>query len=352
VAWREAFPNLYIDRVLERPHAHEGRYVHVDRRLLGWGLFFVLLGAIPLAVRAGLLDKAVVSQWPLLWPVLLIGWGLSLLLRGRPLALIGGAVAAITFGVMGGGAIATGFGGVSFASGCTSTTPATPFVTQHGDFGSTARADLVFNCGTLTVNTAAGSAWNVAGSDRDGKGPAIESSGGVLSVKSDADHNFIGWHGRASWIVTLPRSPALALGLTLNAGEGNLDLAGASLSTMSMTANAGSITLDLASAAQVGDVNGTINAASAAISLPAGDRSVNLSLNAGSLTVCAPVGTAIRAQWSGALGSNNFDGAGLTKVDNQTWTSSGFVAGQPHIELHVSANAGSFELQFGGTCSA
>ena len=46
--------------------------MHVDRRLLGWGLFFVLLGAIPLAIRAGLLDKVVVSQWPLLWPVLLI----------------------------------------------------------------------------------------------------------------------------------------------------------------------------------------------------------------------------------------------------------------------------------------
>lgn len=326
--------------------------MRVDRRLLGWGLFFVLLGAIPLAVRAGLLDKEVVVQWPLLWPVLLIGWGLSLLLRGTPLALIGGAVSAITLGVMGGGAIATGFGGIPFASGCASTTPATGFVTRTGDLGTTARADLVFNCGTLTVNTTDGTAWSVAGSDRDGKGPAIESSGGVLSVKSDTDRNFIVSHGRATWNVTLPRSPVLALGLTLNAGEGTLDLAGASISSVSMTLNAGSITLDLATTTQIGDVNATVNAGSAAVSLPVGDRSVNMSLNAGSLTVCVPAGTAIRAQWSGALGSNNFDAAGLTKVDNQTWTSPGFVAGQPHIELHVSANAGSFELQFGGTCSA
>lgn len=326
--------------------------MHVDRRLLGWGLFFVLLGAIPLLVRGGLLDKAVVGQWPLLWPVLLIGWGLSLLLRGTPLALIGGAVSAITFGVMGGGAIATGFGGVSFASGCTNTVPSTPFATRSGDFGTTARADLVFNCGTLAVNTTAGSGWNVAGSDRDGSGPTVESNSGNLSVKSDADRNFLGSHGRASWIVTLPRSPALALGLTLNAGEGNLDLAGASISTMTMTLNAGSINLDLSGTTQTGDVNTTVNAGSAAVSLPAGDRSVNMSLNAGSVTVCVPVGTAVRAQWSGALGSNNFGDAGLTKVDSQTWTSSAFVAGQPHIELHVSANAGSFELQFGGICRA
>lgn len=326
--------------------------MHVDRRLLGWGTFFVLLGAIPLATRAGLLDADLIGQWPLLWPVLLIGWGLALLLRGTPLALIGGVVSAITFGVMGGGAIATGFGGVSFASGCGSATPATAFATRTGEFGTTARADLVFNCGHLTLGTADGSAWSVAGSDRNGKGPSIDSNGGVLSVKTEEERAFFGSQGRAVWNVTLPRTPVLAFGLTLNAGEGNLDFDGASVSSLSMTLNAGSVTLDLSGAKQAGDVNTTINAASAAISLPAGDRSVNLSLNAGSLKVCAPAGTPIRAQWSGALGSNNFSAAGLVKVDEQTWTTSGFVAGQPHIELHVSANAGSFELQFGGTCSA
>ena len=326
--------------------------MHLDRRLLGWGIFFVLLGAIPLAVRAGLLDKALVGQWPLLWPVLLIGWGLGLLLRGTPLALVGGAVSAITFGVMGGGAIATGFGGVSFASGCSSSTPATAFETRQGTLDPSARTDIVFNCGTLNVSTGDGSGWTIAGSGKDGAAPVIDASGGSLSAKTDSDRNFLGTHGRAVWNVTLPRSPILALGLTLNAGEGRLDLAGASISTVSMTLNAGSVTFDLGAAAQVGDINGTVNAGSAAVSLPAGDHSVNLSLNAGSLTVCVPVGTQIRAQWGGALGSNNFNDVGLNKVDNQTWTSTGFVSSAPHIELHVSANAGSFELQFGGTCSA
>lgn len=326
--------------------------MHVDRRLLGWGAFFVLLGAIPLATRAGLLDKDVVAQWPLLWPVLLIGWGLGLLLRGTPLALIGGVVSAVTFGVMGGGALASGFGGIPFASGCGSTTPATAFATRTGEFGASARTDLVFNCGNLTVTTADGSGWSIAGSDHNGKGPNIESNGGVLSVKTEEARAFFGSQGHAIWNLTLPRTPVHAFGLTLNAGEGNLNFNGASVSSLSMTLNAGSVTLDLSGATQAGDVNTTVNAGSAAISLPSGDRSVNLSLNAGSLKVCAPAGTPIRAQWSGALGSNNFNDAGLVKVDEQTWTSAGFVAGQAHTELHVSANAGSFELQFGGTCSA
>ena len=326
--------------------------MHLDRRLLGWGLFFILLGSIPLATKAGLLDEQVVGQWPLLWPVLLIGWGLGLILRGTPLALIGGAVTAVTFGVMAGGALASGFGGVSFASGCSGNAPVTAFADRSGDFGSTARVDVEFNCGSLTVGTAEGTAWRVTGSDRDGRGPTIGSTADLLSLDSDAGRNAFGANGRSVWNVTLPRSPALALGVTLNAGQGNLDLTGASISTVSMTLNAGSMTLDLGDTAQAGDVNGTVNAGSAAISLPGGDRSVNLSLNAGSLTVCVPPGSPLRVQWSGALGSNNFDQAGLVKVDNQTWTSTGFVQGQAHTELHVSANAGSFELQFGGICDA
>ena len=150
----------------------------------------------------------------------------------------------------------------------------------------------------------------------------------------------------------LPKAPALDLGVTLNAGDGTVDMAGANIASASITLNAGSLTIDLGGATTVGDVNATVNAGSGALTLPSGGRSVNLSLNAGALKVCLPSGAPIEVQWSGALGSNNFDAAGLVKVDTNTWTSPGFVATQPHAELQVSANAGSFELQFGGSCSA
>lgn len=326
--------------------------MHVDRRLLGWGLFFILLGGIPLAVKAGLLDEQTIGQWPQLWPVLLIGWGLGLLLRNTPLSVIGGAVSAITFGVMAGGALATGFGGIPIASGCTSNSPATAFATQSGQLGSTARAEIEFSCGNLTVTTADGSGWSVSGTDRNGTGPTIDTSGNGVSLRTTAVKNLLGSSGHAVWNVVLPKAPALNLGVTLNAGEGTVNMAGATVASASITLNAGALTVDMGGAASAGDLNATVNAGSGAVTLPAGGRSVNLSLNAGSLKVCTPVGAPIRVQWSGALGSNNFDAAGLVKVDNQTWTSSGFNAAQPHMELHVSANAGSFELQFGGTCSA
>ena len=326
--------------------------MHVDRRLFGWGLFFILLGAIPLAVKAGLLDPELVRGWLQLWPVLLIGWGLGLLLRNTPLAVVGGAVSAITFGVMAGGALATGFGGIPNASGCRNTDATTAFASQSGQLAGSARAEIELACGTLNLTTADGTGWSIDGSDRKGTGPEVDTSGGGVAIRTKEDRAFFGSSGRAVWNVTLPKGPSLDLGVTLSAGDGTVNMAGANVASASITLNAGSLSVDLGGAASAGDVNATVNAGSGAITLPAGGREVNVSLNAGSLQVCLQAGAPIRVEWSGVVGSNNFDAAGLVKVDNDTWESASLNVLSPITELHVSANAGSFELTFGGTCNA
>ena len=124
------------------------------------------------------------------------------------------------------------------------------------------------------------------------------------------------------------------------------------ISSATVTLNAGRLDLAMGAVRQAGDVNATVNAGAAAITLDAGPRAVNLSLNAGSLQLCVPVGSPLRVTWSGTLGSNNFNAAGLTQVDASTWTTSSFNAQASNTELHVTANAGSFELRLGGTCHA
>lgn len=326
--------------------------MHVDRRLLGWGCFFILLGGIPLATRSGLLDQQSVAQWPLLWPVLLIAWGAGLLLRRTPIEWLGGALAVVTFGVMAGGALAAGFGDVSIASGCGSVAPMSVFTTQTGDLSGPGRVDVQLDCGTLNTSTADGTAWTVAGSDQRGIGPMVTGGGSSLAVRPRSGSGIFNPAGRSNWNVTLPRGQQLTVGVTVNAGAGHLDLAGAAVSSANLTLNAGDLRADLSRAAQAGDLSVTVNAGSATVSLPGGDRSGDLSLNAGSLRVCVPSATALRVDWSGTLGSNNFGSAGLVKVDQDTWASPGFDATQPHTELHVSANAGSFTLDFGGSCGA
>jgi len=325
--------------------------MHLDRRLLGWGLFFILVGGIPLAVRTNLLSASLFEQWANLWPLLLIGWGIGLLLRNSPIDWVGGGITAVTFGVMGGGLLATGMSGVPFATGCSSSQPMTAFAAQSGDLAPTAYVDVSFNCGTLKVGTAAGASWSVSGSDRDGRGPQVKSSAGDVTIEPDESIGFPGGI-RSDWTVTIPQSPAIGFGLTMNAGDATVDLAGATISSATATLNAGKLDLDLGSVARADDLSATVNAGAAAITLDNAARSVNLSLNAGSMQLCVPTGTPLRAAWSGTLGSNNFSAAGLTKVDESTWTTSGFDASQPHTELHVSANAGSFELRVGGTCRA
>jgi hypothetical protein len=329
-----------------RPGQAAGEAMRVDRRLLGWGAFFILVGAIPLLVRARVLDDEVVRQWPSLWPLLLIGWGLGLILRRTPVEWIGGALSAIVFGIMGGGALATGFNGAPMFGGCGGDAGGASFATQQGSLTADGQLNVEFNCGELAMSAVDGQGWTVSGT---GRGPNVVVSGSTVTIEQPGGSSFFADAGESSWLVEVPRSPVLGLGATLNAGSGTASLDGATLGSANLTVNAGSFVLDLANAASVGDVNATVNLGSATVSLPAGGRSVGLSLNAGSLTTCFPSGAPIRVQWSGALGSNDLEESGLVKLDDDTWTSPGLDETQPHTELRVSANAGSFELSL-GTC--
>jgi len=328
--------------------------MRLDRRLLGWGVFFILLGAVPLAVRGNAVDPDLVSRWPTLWPVLLIGWGVGLVLRGTSGHWLGGAITAITLGLMGGGAIATGFAGMPAFTGCGTGDGGTTFQTQKGELPDAARMAIEFNCGLLTVGTEDRSGWLVSGTDPNGAGPVIstDSNGAVTLKGRDGGFNF--GNGRSTWDVAVPRTGSLLLGVTLNAGDGAINLSGATVDTFNLTVNAGQLTADLSQATALPSdgVTATVNAGKATLKLPAFNGAANLSLNAGSLEVCVPAGTAMQVRWDGTIASNDLDASGLVKVNDSLWQSPGFDQNADHVELHVSANAGSFNLQLGGSCDA
>jgi hypothetical protein len=72
--------------------------MHIDRRLVGFGLFLITVGAVMIAVRQGLIGQDDAQKAWTLWPLILLGVGLSIVLAGRPGAAIGGLVLALTFG--------------------------------------------------------------------------------------------------------------------------------------------------------------------------------------------------------------------------------------------------------------
>ena len=326
--------------------------MHLDRRLLGWGVFFILLGAVPLALRAGLVSDEVVGRWPTLWPVLLIGWGVGLILRATPLEWIGGAITAITFGLMGGGAIASGFVGLPTFGNCTG--DGQVFAAQEGSLGTGGDLSIDLSCGMLSVTTVEGSRWAITGTDRDGRPPnvAIDPNGAVRITTASRAPEFGG--ARATWDVTLPRAPHLRLGVTLSAGDGAVDLLGTSLDALSASLNAGSLGIDLTGAAALPTegLTASVNAGTLTIALPRYPATAHLSVNAGTLRVCVPTDSALRVHWSGAVASNDLDESGLVQAGDNTWTTPGFNAGAAHTELEVNASAGSFQLRRGGTCGA
>ena len=55
--------------------------MHIRRGYLGWGVFLILVGAVPLAVRAGYLTDDQIGRLWSLWPLILIGIGVGLILR-------------------------------------------------------------------------------------------------------------------------------------------------------------------------------------------------------------------------------------------------------------------------------
>jgi hypothetical protein len=323
--------------------------MRLDRRLLGWGAFFVLLGAIPLASRAGLLDAGLLERWPTLWPLLPIGWGLSLIFRRTPIDWLGGAVSTVTLGVMGGGLIVTGFGGLP-AIGCGDGRGSTAFETRTGDLGGSGRLELEFDCGTLAVVAGDGASWTISGKDEDGRGPSVETLGDRVRIVDDRPGAFNFGAAGSDWTVTVPRGPSLDVGLTLNAGEGTIDLSGVALRSTNFTLNAGSLTFDLGDSATLASMNGTVNAGAADVRLPDFGGSVNLSINAGSVDLCVPPGTEFRIHWSGALASHNLDGLGLAKLDGETWATAGYGSSADAVDMNVSASAGSFALRLGGAC--
>ena len=220
------------------------------------------------------------------------------------------------------------------------------------------RFEIELSCGDLDIQTpgpgipADSVAWSLSGSSPSGRTPNVDSSSGRVRITTPDRGNFGFDAGRATLNLVVPKSRDVDLDLTLNAGEGTIDLAGAVVRRIGFTMNAGSMRANLSQSSAVGEVDGTMNAGSVTVLLPSGSSGASFTLNAGSLTVCAPTSASLRVSWSGALGSNNLDAAGLVQTDDHHWTSAGLATTGAAISLDVTANAGSFTLLLGDACDA
>jgi hypothetical protein len=319
--------------------------MHIDRGLLGWGVFLVVLGAVPLAVAQGWLPADI--RWWELWPMILVGIGLAIILRRTSWAGFGGIVVAATFGAMIGGAL-SGDGFPAFGVGCLGGSSGTSFTTQSGSLGSgPATVTLEMGCGDITVGVASGTAWRIEGTSDGGRAPSIDATETSLVARVPSTNAFFG--ARSDWNVTLPTETRLSVDVSQNAGSAELTLGGTDLERLSFTVNAGDGRIDLTDTSPSG-LSGTVNGGSAKITLPSASLTGSLTVNAGSIALCAAPGTALRLQANDTItGSYDYGQHGLVK-DGDTWTSPDWDTAETRITLTTTANAGSFTLDPGEGC--
>lgn len=327
--------------------------MRLNRRVFGWGVFFLVVGLVPLAIQAGLIDEATVRRAWRLWPLILIGIGLGIVLERTAAAMIGSLIVAVTFGLMVGSVLAVGFGPVAGIGSCgfgMGIGGNQPFPAQTGSLAASSNVALDVSCGELTATTASGSDWRVAGSTGSGTTPRIDTAASRLSVRWPPSGGFSS-AGSADLKLTLPADPATTLSATINAGSARLQLGDAHVTGVELSVNAGAAHVDLSSAVGTSSVNASVNAGSLGLSLPAPDGLLagSLSANAGSINVCVPDGVALQIHSSSSLGSNNFGSQGLTRT-NDVWSNQLPGLSADRIELTTSANLGSITLNPEGGC--
>jgi hypothetical protein len=320
--------------------------MRINRGFLGWGIFLLIVGAIPLAVRAGYVTVDQVRDVGSLWPLILIGIGVGIVLARTRWAFLGGLLVAATFGVIVGGVLAGGVDGLGVGACGPGGRDISAFARRDGTLrGPSGSIDLDLDCGDLVLSVVAGNGWSVEGEARTGRSPDIDSNDKSLRIASQKGGSwFDGLNDREAWRVSLPEDVNLAISTDLNAGSATLDLGQASVDALDLTLNAGSVTLEMSQVVEIRDFGIDINAGALEVTLPNQTFRGSIEVNAGSVSLCAPPGAALRLNTgSGFAGAYDYDGQGLVK-NGSTWETPGFDTAGVRIELDTQANAGSFSL--------
>ncbi len=311
--------------------------------LLFWGIFFILLGGLPLLVRAGALDPNALSDAWRLWPLLLVALGISLILGRTRAGILGTAVAAIVIGVAAGGALASGTTWIGTVGGCgVPDSGDAPRFEDGGTLDQPVSASFDLDCGSIDLSLAPGNEWRIQ-ADYQGEPPTLELSDGEIGLRSPGGFGV----RRQRWTVTLPYDLVRSIELQTNAGSSNVRLAGADLDEFKLELNAGDVRVD-ASGARVQGLDLSTNAGRIRLRVDE-DVSGSVSANAGSIELCAPADATLRLRVEEQLTfAHNLDDRGLAQ-SGDIWTREGAV-GSPVVDLSVEGNAANLTLDPEGGC--
>jgi hypothetical protein len=323
--------------------------MRVDRGVLGWGVFFICLGLVPLAARQGLVDPGSFAGIGELWPLILVAIGIAIVLSRTPIGPVIGLLVPALIGLALGAVLAGGVGGLSSCGG--ETRPGSVRSEGGRVLARETAFDVELSCGTLNVRPMTGSEWRLDAlhEGQDGA-PAVAESDSAIEIRPpDASDGGFFRRRRDDWTLSLPTDVRLDLSATVNASKAVLDLKGLDLAALDLTGNGADLDIDLTDAT-IDQLDASVNAAQLDLILPGStNTTVDLTANAGSLRICLPPGSGARISTSETLASNNFAAAGFMR-DDEAWVNSAYGSATNRIELSITANAASVTLDPEGGC--
>ena len=315
--------------------------MRIRRGLLFWGLFFIPLGAVPLLVRAGVLRTDQIGEVWRLWPILLIGIGIAILLGRSRASVAVTVVAAVLFGTFAGAVIAAGPGWIGGLSNCAfQDGVASSQLSRDGTFSEPASIRMTLRCGSATLRPGTAAGWRVDAVYR-GAPPVIDSGSGRLELRTP------GGQTRQDWTVEVPAGTIGRVDLTADAAATNIDLTGVHASALAATVNAGDFKIDAGSGA-VDRINVSMNAGRLRLNLGPTATEGGLSANAGAMELCVAESSALRLNVVEQLTfGTNLANRGLVKGSDGVWTRAG---SGPMVSLRIEGNAASLTLNPEGGC--
>jgi hypothetical protein len=294
----------------------------------------------------GVVDTAALTNLVRLWPLAVIALGLAVVFRRSRVGLEVGAFAAVMPGLVLGGAFAVV---PRFVGDCGAVGGTANAITQQGTFDGSASVAVSAGCGSLTVTTSAGNAWQLQAANSNGQAPQVDASARSLAVGDTQDRvpQFFGG-GRDTWNLALPTTPLDALTVNVFANHGQVGLSAAQIGRLAVTANASDVTVDASQAASIGSLSGVVNVGSMSISLPSGsDLTGTLHIGAGRLRICAPADLGLHIALTGQAHSATVGGLSLSDSD---WQSDNYATAAHRADLRVGSTFATVEINPIGGC--
>ncbi|HEX7591598.1 MAG TPA: hypothetical protein VF375_06560 [Candidatus Limnocylindrales bacterium] len=314
--------------------------MRVDRGRLNWGVFFIVLGLVPLAYYRG--ASGLGEAWRL-WPLIIVGIGLTFLLSRTRAFFVGGTVVAICIGLVF-GSLLTVRPNISCGGGGT-----TQNVVQSGSFDGESAVDLNLECGSATITTTTDPQWHVQAGNAGGNASRVTSTAQLLRVDTASSDRWSINRGTNDWQIQLPQSNRLSLTSSTDMADSTFRLASANLSSATFTLNLGSLHVDL-TGAKTDSLRVSTNLGATYLTLDAAsDLTGNLSTNLGSLRVCLPEGLGVQVTANHNLSSTDFSGAGLV-AGGGVWQTPGFDRAAHKAYLTASTSLGSIKFESAGGC--